>query len=79
MYLAEGELLLAFTVPFPVAGYYLCGHFELLDYAHLELSWRPLLGISITYAILGLFILLGVWLPARKAVQVPPCEAIRNE
>lgn len=79
MYLAEGELLLAFTVPFPVVGYYLCGHFGLLDYAHLELSWRPLLGISITYAILGLFILLGVWLPARKAVQVPPCEAIRNE
>ncbi|MFA5650753.1 MAG: ABC transporter permease, partial [Proteiniphilum sp.] len=40
---------------------------------------RYLIGFGITYLLLAGMIILGIWLPARKAVKVPPAEALRDE
>lgn len=40
---------------------------------------RYFIGFIITYLLLALMIILGILIPARKAVKVPPAEALRDE
>lgn len=40
---------------------------------------RFFIGFIITYTLLAAMIVLGILIPARKAVKVPPAEALRDE
>lgn len=58
-------------------------NFGLFELVHLD--WvaftflRFIIGISITYAIMALIILVGVWYPAYRATKINPTEVLRNE
>lgn len=40
---------------------------------------RYFIGFIITYILLALMIILGIWFPARKAIKISPAEALRDE
>ena len=78
--ITEGFLLLS-IVMIPVIIIALnFGLFELvhLDWGAFTFS-RFIIGISITYAIMALIILVGVWYPAYRATKINPTEVLRNE
>lgn len=78
--ITEGFLLLS-IVMIPVIIIAL--NFGLFELVHLD--WvaftflRFIIGISITYAIMALIILVGVWYPAYRATKINPTEVLRNE
>lgn len=52
---------------------------EILTY-HSTLTWgRFFIGMAITWLLLASMIVLGIWLPTRKAVKIPPAEALHDE
>lgn len=79
-YFIEGLLLLsATTIPSMIAMYVLYRN-ELLNLYLMDFTvGRFLIGFIITYALLGAMIVLGILIPARKAVKVAPAEALRDE
>lgn len=79
-YYMEGLLLLtAAMVPAMVVILILGKQGVLITYLMHFTGARYLIGFAITYILLALMITLGIWVPARKAVKVPPAEALREE
>jgi len=79
--IAEGLLLLTIaTIPAVIIDWNLA-FAELTPYLegyHLEAS-RFIITVVITWLLIALMIVLGNWLPANKAVQVQPAEALHEE
>lgn len=77
---SEGMLLLLFAfIPAMPVCYHL-GKFDLMDAWQME--WgisRFLSGILITFMLIALMILVGIWYPARQAMKVKPAEALHEE
>lgn len=75
----EGLLLLTLAA-LPAAVFcYNIGYLELTA-GSLEWSFiRFLITFSVTYLLMALMILLGIWFPARQAIRVQPAEALREE
>src|SRR5690554_2274615 len=79
-YYIEGLLLLtAAMIPAMIVIYILGREAILQVYLMPFTATRYLIGFGITYLLLAGMIILGIWLPARKAVKVPPAEALRDE
>ena len=79
-YYIEGLLLLtAAMIPALIVIYILGKEAILQIYLMPFTVTRYLIGFAITYLLLAGMIILGIWLPARKAVKVPPAEALRDE
>lgn len=79
-YYTEGLLLLtAAMIPALIIIYILGREAILQVYLMPFTATRYLIGFGITYLLLAGMIILGIWLPARKAVKVPPAEALRDE
>jgi putative ABC transport system permease protein len=78
--IAEGLLLLTVVmIPVIIIAFNL-GLFELV---HLE--WLPftitrfITGIAITYVIMAIIILIGIWYPAYRTTKINPAEVLRSE
>lgn len=79
-FISEGLLLLTMSAPFIIAFIAL-----LLTQIDLQvifqavpksLAWAM---IPVTFAVLAIMIIAGVWLPARKAMKINPAEALKDQ
>ncbi len=76
----EGLCLLGITIPIILFLIANLAFVDLMETTRLSLSlWRFLCVTVFTYTLMGGMICLGVWFPARKAVNLPPAEALRYE
>ena len=79
-YYAEGLLLLTAAIIPSMIVIYILGNQEILNYYFMKFTFsRYIIGFAITYILLAVMIILGIWLPARKAVKVSPADALRDE
>lgn len=78
-YYIEGILLLSMTI-IPVCFIiYILKITDLLSF-HETFTWaRYFIGFAITYILLAVMIILGIWFPARKAIKIPPSVALKDE
>lgn len=79
--LAEGEIILIAVTPVSMAICYMITHYELNafymgDYFDLVRFFGCAL---ITFALISLMIVVGSWLPARKAMSISPAIALKTE
>ena len=75
----EGLLLLTLAA-LPAAV--ICYNIGYLDLTGGYLEWgvvRFLITFAITYLLMTLMILIGIWFPARQAIRIHPAEALREE
>ena len=79
-YITEGLLLLGATIIPSMIAIYVIYRNELLNTYLMKFTVdRFFIGFIITYTLLAAMIVLGILIPARKAVKVPPAEALRDE
>jgi len=60
----------------------ICYNIGYLDLTGGYLEWgvvRFLITFAITYFLMTLMILIGIWFPARQAIRIHPAEALREE
>ncbi|OJV87265.1 MAG: hypothetical protein BGO34_13075 [Bacteroidia bacterium 44-10] len=79
MYYSEGILLLSLAMIPAMVIIYILKETEILSYYWKFTVARYFIGLGITYLLLAGMIILGIWFPARKAVNMPPAEALRDE
>ena len=75
----EGLLLLTLAALPATAICYNIGH---LEFTEGYMEWgvvRFLITFVITYLLMALMILIGIWLPARQVIRIQPAEALREE
>lgn len=77
---AEGWLLLTAVLPLTAVFILHAWYLELPDLYNLPFTgWRLLIGLGGSFLLMGLMIALGTWMPARRAMQLPPAEALHYE
>ena len=79
MFYTEGLLLLTFAMIPAMLVFAFIKNAEILHYYWTFTVGRYFIGFGITYLLLALMILLGIWFPARKAVKISPADALRDE
>lgn len=79
--LSEGLLLLAVVTPIVLVIDWNLAHMELNSWRNdTTLEWdRLLLCAGISFVLMALMIIIGIGIPARKAMKVQPAEALHNE
>ena len=79
--LSEGILLLAIVTPVALLIDYNLAHLELTPGGTVRtLEWdRLLLCAAISFVLIALMIVIGIGIPARKAMKVQPAEALHDE
>lgn len=79
-YYIEGLLLLTSAMVPAMITIYILGREEIFATDLMLFTvGRYFIGFIITYVLLASMIILGILIPARKAVNVPPAEALRDE
>ena len=76
---AEGLLLLTLAA---IPAIIVCFNLGYLDMTEGYMEWgvyRFLICMGITYVLMALMILLGIWFPARQAIRIQPAEALHEE
>lgn len=77
---AEGFLLLLTAIPWVFIYVFNAVHFDFLDIDTMTFTWwRFCIGFGMSVLLLGLMILAGVILPARRAMRLQPAEALHYE
>ena len=79
--LAEGEIILIAVTPVSIAICYMITHYELNAF-YMGDYFDPIrfFGCAlITFALISLMIVVGSWLPARKAMSISPALALKTE
>lgn len=79
--LSEGLLLLSLAAVPAIAICWSLAHAEMNAWQNgttLELA-RFAITLLITFALMALMILLGIWFPARRAMKIEPAEALHEE
>ena len=79
LFYTEGLLLLTFAMIPSMLVFAFIKNAEILHYYWTFTIGRSFIGFGITYLLLALMILLGIWFPARRAVKVSPADALRDE
>ncbi len=75
----EGLLLLTLAA-LPAAV--ICYNIGYLDFTDGYMEWgiiRFLITFVVTYFLMAIMILAGIWFPARQAIRIQPAEALREE
>lgn len=76
----EGLIILSLAMLPSLFVIYALYRTEQLNTELLEFTWgRYFIGFAITFLLLMGMILIGIWLPARKAIQVPPAVSLAEE
>lgn len=79
--IGEGELLLLLVTPFAMAFDYLLVHLELTSYYH-QTFFEPsrfFACVLISWGFMALMILLGIFIPANRAMSIAPAIALKDE
>ena len=79
MFYTEGLLLLTFAMVPSMIVFAFIKNAEILIYPWTFTVGRYFIGFGITYILLALMIVLGIWFPARKAIKISPADALRDE
>lgn len=79
MFYTEGLLLLTFAMLPSMLVFAFIKNADILVYSSAFTAGRYFIGFGITYVLLALMIILGIWFPARKAIKVSPADALRDE
>jgi putative ABC transport system permease protein len=79
MFYTEGLLLLTFAMVPAMLVFVFIANAEILVESSAFTIGRYFMGFGITYLLLAMMIVLGIWFPARKAVKVSPADALRDE
>ncbi len=80
--ISEGLLILLFVTPAALVVDWLLTHYELCSQFPGYLYFEPVrftLSALFSFLSLALMIVLGIWFPARKAMQVDPALALKDE
>lgn len=78
--LCEGLILLVIATPVAFAIDCLLTHYEFNSYLYGFFSWsRMLVCTGMTFALMALMVVAGIWFPARRAMKVAPAEVLRDE
>ena len=75
----EGLLLLTLAAIPAIVICYNIGYIELTE---TSMQWgvvRALITLGITYLLMALMILIGIWFPARQAIRIQPAEALHEQ
>ena len=77
--IGEGIILLTMAfIPSIVLSFNI-GYAELIDVYLMPFNGlRFVIGLSITYLLLAITIVLGIWIPAQQAIKISPTEALHN-
>ena len=76
----EGLLLLTMAIIPAMIIIYILGREEIVNiYLMKFTTGRYIIGFAITYILLAVMIIVGIWFPARKAIKVSPADALRDE
>lgn len=77
----EGMLLLLMVTPLAAAIDITLAHYELNTFYHWQfLEWpRMIACIGITFSMIALMIVLGIYFPARRAMHIEPATALHDE
>ena len=77
--IGEGIILLTLAfIPSIVLSFNIC-YAELVDVYLMPFSGvRFVIGLGITYSLLVIMIVLGIWIPTQQAIKVSPTEALHN-
>lgn len=80
-FIGEGLLLLTIVTPIAAVIDITIAHFELNSfYNWAYLHWpRMIACIAITFALMSLMIVLGIFIPARRAMRIEPATALHDE
>lgn len=79
MFFTEGLLLLTFAIIPSMLVFAFIKNADILVYSSAFTAGRYFIGFGLTYVLLALMIILGIWFPARKAIKVSPADALRDE
>ncbi|MFA5229712.1 MAG: FtsX-like permease family protein, partial [Candidatus Paceibacterota bacterium] len=79
MFYTEGLLLLTFAMVPAMLLFAFITNAEILVESSAFTIGRYFIGFGITYLLLALMILFGIWFPARKAIKISPADALRDE
>lgn len=75
--IVEGVVLFSVIIPIVIIALANIAYFDLL-YPGITVA-RFLAGMFITWGLMALMIVAGIWYPARQAMKVHPAEALREE
>lgn len=76
----EGLLILTTAMIPSMIVMYVVGHNEMVNLTYMDFTLpRYLIGLGITYLLLCVMIMVGIWLPARKAIKLSPAIALAEE
>ena len=76
----EGLSLLAFTIPMVLIFIVNMLYFDMPDTVRLSFTWwRFTIAFGGALLLLGIMIVVGIWLPARRMMRMKPAEALRYE
>lgn len=79
-YYLEGALLLLVSTLLPMAVMYALAHYEVLDVRMQDFTaGRYFTGLGISLGLTMLMIILGISVPAHRAISVSPSEVLRGE
>jgi len=79
LYYGEGILLLSTAFPPAMLIIHILKETEILSFYRESTAIHYFIGLCITYLLLAGTIVLGIWVPVRKAVNMAPAEALRDE
>lgn len=78
--ISEGLILLAIIAPLALPAYWVLLHYDLtLSYGMPDGMGMYVLCALVTFALLALMIVLGIWFPARKAMKIEPALVLKSE
>ena len=78
--IGEGLMLLFLSMPLVVAVCFNLAHAELVELWRMDFTFpRFLVGLLITYLLMALMIIAGIWYPSREIIKLQPAEALRDE
>ena len=76
----EGLLLLTMAIIPAMIVMYILGREDIVNiYLMKFTTGRYIIGFAITYLLLAIMIIVGIWFPAHKAIKVSPADALRDE
>ena len=80
--IGEGILLLTIATPFAMLCDWLITHFSLNSWIWGSDFFEPVrffLTVTVSYLLMAMMIVLGIWFPARKAMKIQPAIALKSE
>ncbi|MCC8072206.1 MAG: hypothetical protein LIO90_10455 [Bacteroidales bacterium] len=79
--IGEGLLILTLITPLAYLGDWILAHNELTEvyYGKYDQWWRTLSLAACVYGVMAIMVVIGIWIPARRAMKTEPAIALKDE